>query len=100
MLGRAIATVREARDLTQKQLAVLVGVDPSYLSLIEADRRAPALDVVERIAGALDVPQLLLHALAATPGDLQRLGAEAVRTLGVALLQALVATPAKRKGAR
>lgn len=41
-LGRFICRVRTARRLSQKQLALQLGVDPSYLSRVESGLKTPA----------------------------------------------------------
>lgn len=46
---------REYRGLTQAQLGEAVGLKQAYLSQIEAGARAGTVDVLKRIAGALDV---------------------------------------------
>lgn len=54
--------------LTQQQVADKLGVSGPYISEIEAGRRTPSLDTVERLATALDCPalQLLIAAEPAT----------------------------------
>lgn len=47
--------LREARGLSQSQLAQLVGVDQSDLSHIEAGRHDPRLDTALKLARALGV---------------------------------------------
>ncbi|GAA0966779.1 helix-turn-helix domain-containing protein [Frigoribacterium faeni] len=56
LLGRAVRHARTARGLTLDQVAALVGVSASRLSLIETGRREPKLSLVRSIADALDVP--------------------------------------------
>jgi transcriptional regulator with XRE-family HTH domain len=45
--------VRQARGMTQEDLASKASVTTSYLSRLEGGRVAPGIDMVERIAGAL-----------------------------------------------
>lgn len=55
-LGACIRTVREQSGISQAQLAVSIGVDPSYVARIESGQRAkPAADVLQRIADALGI---------------------------------------------
>jgi len=63
-LGRAMAGVREARNLTQEQLAELVGINRAYLAAIEAGASV----------------QMLVRTLRA----LRRMGAEVTITITVA----------------
>jgi transcriptional regulator with XRE-family HTH domain len=68
--GRAIKIARTAYGLTQAQLAERLSVGQSHLSLIEAERRKPSLEVLEEIAGALEVPVHLLTLLASDPQEI------------------------------
>ena len=52
-----IATLREAKSMTQRELAAKAEVTPGYLALLELGKRKnPSLDVVKRLARALGVP--------------------------------------------
>lgn len=53
--------------MSQKDLAAAVGVVPSYLSHVEADRREPSLTLLRALARELDVPlgQFLVAVLVA-----------------------------------
>ena len=68
--GRAIRIVRTAQGLTKAQLAERLTIGASYLSLIEAEKRKPSLQVLEEISTALLVPPHLLTLLASDAGDL------------------------------
>ncbi|MEW6489163.1 MAG: helix-turn-helix transcriptional regulator [Thermodesulfobacteriota bacterium] len=52
-LGRRIATLRDRRGWTQKQLAERASVSVPFLSEIENDKRKAGADVILRIAKAL-----------------------------------------------
>src|SRR5262245_49751618 len=54
--GSTIRRLREARGLTQEQLAGAVGMMRSNISRIEAAKHRPTLETLERIAKALKVP--------------------------------------------
>jgi transcriptional regulator with XRE-family HTH domain len=54
-LGRAIRQLRDARGLTQKELADAADVNATAISHIERGRTNPAWGTVKRIAAALDV---------------------------------------------
>lgn len=47
--------MRAHRGISQKDLAERAEITPSFLSLVESDRRAASLKVIDRIAGALNV---------------------------------------------
>lgn len=54
--GRAVKLCRNAKRMTQGDLAARAGMTTSYLSLIERNQRDPNLSVAERISDALNVP--------------------------------------------
>ena len=54
-LGSEMRQVRSARQLTLKQVAEETGISVSHLSAIERGANSPSLDVVKRIAKALDI---------------------------------------------
>jgi ribosome-binding protein aMBF1 (putative translation factor) len=55
-LGQKILAAREARGLTQADLAARVRVAQSYLSYLEQDQREPSLSIAARIARELEIP--------------------------------------------
>ena len=55
-IGKAIKIIREAKGKSLGLLASQAEVSIPYLSLVEADKRNPSLDVIQRIAKALEVP--------------------------------------------
>src|SRR5690606_16738608 len=57
LTGRKIRTHRKAAGLTQGELANRVGISPSYLNLIEANKRAIAGGLLDRVAAALGIPR-------------------------------------------
>jgi transcriptional regulator with XRE-family HTH domain len=50
----------ERSTLRKRDLAKLIGVSESHLSNLEAGRRLPTLDLIAKIAAALDVPISML----------------------------------------
>jgi DNA-binding XRE family transcriptional regulator len=62
-LGQTIRAAREARGLTQAELAARAHVAQAYLSYLEQDQREPSLSIAARIARELDIP---LQELAST----------------------------------
>lgn len=78
LVGQRIRDQRRAQGITQAALAQRVGISPSYLNLIESDRRNIAGALLHRIAQALDRPleefdgaaeRRLLDELAETAAD-------------------------------
>lgn len=50
LIGERIRTLRKENGLTQEKLALMVGVERSYLAKVEAGKRNASIDVIERIA--------------------------------------------------
>lgn len=67
-IGQRIREIRKSRNLTQRELADLVGINFTYLSRVENDRlddeQTPREETLQRIAKALnaDPDELLLLA--------------------------------------
>jgi predicted transcriptional regulator/transcriptional regulator with XRE-family HTH domain len=60
LTGRKIRTHRRAAGLTQGQLASRIGISPSYLNLIEANKRSIADGLLDRIASGLGIARVQL----------------------------------------
>ncbi len=60
MIGRNVKMLREIRGLNQKELAELIGASTGTLSHIEKNTRQPSLDMLYKIADALNVSVLNL----------------------------------------
>lgn len=63
-LGKAIRVLRQKRGITQEELASVVEVHPTYISMIEAGRRNAVWGTVRRISIGLGVPVSELAKLA------------------------------------
>lgn len=74
-LGKNIMKLRKQNNLKAKDLAKMVGIDQSYLSQIENGKRSPSLDVVQRVAKALNttVSELLGEVPQELSDDMKRL---------------------------
>jgi len=61
-IGQGIRIARLQANWSQKRLAMALGVDASYLSMIEANKRVPSIEVLARIAEEchLKLSQLVL----------------------------------------
>jgi transcriptional regulator with XRE-family HTH domain len=55
-LGRRVRALREKLGLSQEQLAERAQLHWTYVSEIERGRRNPSLNILGRLARALDVP--------------------------------------------
>lgn len=54
-LGLRVRVLREERGLSQYDLALMTGLNRSYLGDVELGKRNPSLKNIERIAGGLGV---------------------------------------------
>lgn len=60
LLGRNVRMQREARGLSQEQLAFEAGMKRSYLSELERGLRNPSVRALGRLAAALEVDPSVL----------------------------------------
>lgn len=56
VVGENVRAYRARRRLSQEKLAELCGSHQTYISAIELGDNAASVDVIERIAAALNVP--------------------------------------------
>jgi DNA-binding XRE family transcriptional regulator len=54
--GQNVRNVRTASGLTQRRVATIAHLDPTYISGIERGVRNPTLRIISRLAKALEVP--------------------------------------------
>lgn len=59
-LAQNIKKYRKLRDMTQEQLAEKAGTATNYIGTIETGRKFPSPGMIERIAAALQIDELLL----------------------------------------
>ncbi len=82
-VGLRIKQAREAKNLTQENLAALVDLSPTHISVIERGMKTVRLDKFIAIANALDVSadsllvDVVTHSVDGLANDLP----EAIRTL-------------------
>ncbi|MFD5147973.1 helix-turn-helix domain-containing protein [Streptomyces sp. NPDC058401] len=67
MVGRMVAAARIAKNLTQRRLGELVGLDAETIASIEQGRRALMLDVAELMDHHLELPGVLAVAASEMP---------------------------------
>lgn len=72
-IGKALKTVRSAKDLSLESVAERSGISISYLSRIERDQRQATMPLVAKIAEALAVPVAILVFLASDAEELKGL---------------------------
>jgi transcriptional regulator with XRE-family HTH domain len=63
-LGQVLKERRALLRLTQRELALKLGVKPSHVAYLETDRRRPSLGLLSRIADVLGLSKESLFALA------------------------------------
>jgi transcriptional regulator with XRE-family HTH domain len=54
-MAMRLKKIRQAREMTQEQLAERAGVTREYIARLEAGRYDPSLSTIERLAKALKV---------------------------------------------
>ena len=70
--GAHIQERRQAMGISQSALATRIGVDKSYLSLVENGKRAPTEEQVEKLSTILGLPpELLMLQAGRLPKDVQ-----------------------------
>jgi transcriptional regulator with XRE-family HTH domain len=55
MLGNELRKAREAAGLTQEQLAFAAGVDRTYISQLECEKKSPTVSMLFKICGPIGV---------------------------------------------
>ena len=55
LFGPVLRRFRQEKNLSQEELAARLDISPSYISRMESDLKKPSLDIIFRLAKALDV---------------------------------------------
>src|SRR5271156_4100139 len=63
-LGKVLKDRRALLRLTQRELALKLGVKPSHVAYLEKNRRRPSLGLLSRLADVLGLPKESLFVLA------------------------------------
>jgi len=69
VLAANIKARRKALGLTQEKLAEIINTAPSYIAMIEAERRTPSFKMIERLAKALKIEAPELFSMKDYPSD-------------------------------
>jgi transcriptional regulator with XRE-family HTH domain len=88
--GKALKIARAISGLQQKELAVLAGLAPSYVSLLEMGKRKPSVGAIRKLSQALKVPTHLLTLLAAEEDDLTLVEPTELKRAGESLAELLL----------
>jgi transcriptional regulator with XRE-family HTH domain len=86
--GKALRIARAFAGLQQKELAALARIDPSHVSLMEDGKHNSR--TMQRLATALQIPELLLRLLAAEPEDLDLQNPQELQSASHLLAQLLL----------
>lgn len=62
LIGRRVATLRDARGWSQEELAERAGLSAGYVAHVEGGSRRPTVMALDALARALDVPLWRLFA--------------------------------------
>lgn len=54
-VGSQIRNLRQERGISQEKLALIAGINTSYVGQIERGIRSPTIDMLDKIAQALEV---------------------------------------------
>src|ERR1022692_1119159 len=84
--------------LSQRKLAKKAGFDASYITMIEAGRRIPSIEGIERLAEAMEMPVSLLFLSCADQVDLRGIKEQKARKLFGQLLSVLEGGKDEGKG--
>ncbi len=68
-IGQAINAIRKRKRLKLDAVAYVAGTNTGHLSKIENDNGKPSLEMLEKIAAALDTPVSSIFALAEGRGE-------------------------------
>ena len=96
-LGRAMKHIRVLAGRSQRDLAEQLGVDPTYISHLEKDRRDPSVKFLRRFAAISEVSVAALIAVALW-ADLDENERAAFRPLMSSLLRLSTAPAARIPG--
>lgn len=88
--GKAIKTIRAAKNLEQKELARRAKLNASYISLLESNQREPSARALQALASALRVPIYLITLLASEKTDLHGISEKEAGDLGKQLLTVIL----------
>jgi transcriptional regulator with XRE-family HTH domain len=95
--AKAFRIIRAAFGLQQSELAARMDVSGSQISLIEAGKRQPSVQVVDALAKAVGVPNALVSLLASTGDDVLEKPDHEISDLARALLRVLVSAQPDRQ---
>lgn len=88
--GKAIRILRAFSNVSQRELAQRVGTDPSLISMLEAGKRQPSRDTLEKISSGLNIPFHLFILLATEAEDTKSVNPASLHQLATELARLLL----------
>ena len=88
--GKAIRIARALADIPQRELARRVNIDSSLISLLEAGKRQPSREMLEKLSANLNIPFHLFVLLASEVEDTRSASAETLQQLATELARLLL----------
>lgn len=89
---KAFKIIRASKELSQKDFSDLLGVDASYISLVESGQRVPSTKLLGTISAKLNIPLYLISLLASDKDDLKGIGEKDAEFVGKELLNVLISS--------
>jgi transcriptional regulator with XRE-family HTH domain len=81
---------RRKRGISQSKLAEKAGISTQYIAMIELTRQFPTPEVIERIAGALDIESYELFAVPPSPENaMERLHKDIIKEVREVITETL-----------
>ena len=90
ILARNIKEYRRKNGLSQDKLAEKAGISTPFVAMIEVSRKFPTPDVLDRIAGALNIKTWQLFSVPPTPEDaMEQLRTSIVKDIDLVITNAV-----------
>ena len=90
ILARNIKENRRKNSLSQEKLAEKAGISTPFIAMIEVSRKFPSPEVLDRIAGALNIKTYQLFTVPTSPEEaMQRLHQSIIRDIDQHIAEAV-----------
>jgi transcriptional regulator with XRE-family HTH domain len=94
--SKAIRIVRASRNISQKDLGILLKTDASYISMVESGKRKVTKSFLKSFSKTFSIPLNLIELLAAEKEELKNISEENADKVGRELLNVLLSTQSKK----
>ncbi|WP_256011806.1 helix-turn-helix domain-containing protein [Desertivirga xinjiangensis] len=91
-IGRVVILLREKKQISQSELANLIGITQPSLSNIESGKKKPHKSTISKICEAMEIPEQFLYFLATEPEDLPVSGRERFKQAEKGLKKLILST--------